>query len=39
LGVTYVPWNLIVNFRGFYEYHAAERAQGTSFGINLVKKF
>jgi hypothetical protein len=39
LGLTYVPANLILNFRGFYEYHAEERVQGASFGINLVKKF
>jgi hypothetical protein len=39
LGLTYVPWNLILNFRGFYEYYADERVQGASFGINLVKKF
>jgi hypothetical protein len=39
LGLTYVPWNLILNFRGFYEYAAEARVQGASFGINLVKKF
>ena len=39
LGVTYVPWNLILNFRGFYEYYADERVQGASFSINLLKKF
>jgi hypothetical protein len=39
LGLTYVPWNLILNFRGFYEYHAEERVQGASFSINLLKKF
>ena len=39
IGVTYVPWMLIVNFRGFYEYHAEERVQGASFGINVTKKF
>ena len=39
LGVTYVPWNLVLNFRGFYEYHAEDRLQGASFSINLVKKF
>jgi len=39
LGLTYVPWNLILNFHGFYEYHAEARVQGASFGINLVKKF
>ena len=39
IGLTYVPWDLILNFRGFYEYHAEERVQGASFSINLVKKF
>ena len=39
LGLTYVPWDLVLNFRGFYEYHAEERVQGASFGINLIKKF
>ena len=39
IGVTYVPWDLIVNFRGFYEYASEERFQGASFGINLIKKF
>ena len=38
IGLTYVPWNLILNFRGPYEYAAEERVQGASFGINLVKK-
>ena len=39
IGVTYVPWMLIVNFRGFYEYHAEQRVQGASFGLNVTKKF
>ena len=39
LGLTYVPWNLILNFRGFYEYYADARVQGASFSINLLKKF
>ncbi len=39
IGLTYVPWNLILNFRGMYEYAAEERVQGSSFSINLVKKF
>ncbi len=39
IGVTYVPWMLILNFRGMYEYYSEERAQGASFGINLMKKF
>ena len=37
MGLTYLPWNLILNFRGFYEYAAEARVQGASFGINLVK--
>jgi hypothetical protein len=39
VGLTYVPWNLILNFRGFYEYYADARVQGASFSINLLKKF
>ena len=39
IGLTYVPWNLILNFRGMYEYAAEERVQGSSFSINLLKKF
>jgi hypothetical protein len=39
LGVTYVPWNFVLNFRGYYEYYAEARVQGASFSINLVKKF
>ena len=38
LGLTYVPWDLVLNFRGFYEYYADERVQGSSFSINLLKK-
>jgi hypothetical protein len=39
IGLTYLPWDLVLNFHGFYEYYAANRVQGASFGINLVKKF
>lgn len=39
IGLTYVPWDLVLNFRGFQEYHAEARVQGSSFSINLVKKF
>ncbi len=39
LGVTYVPWDLVLNFRGFYEYYADDRVQGASFSVNLIKKF
>jgi hypothetical protein len=34
-----VPWDFVLNFHGFYEYYAANRVQGASFGINLAKKF
>jgi hypothetical protein len=39
LGLTYVPWDLVLNFRGMYEYYAENRVQGSSFSINLIKKF
>ena len=39
LGLTYVPWDLVLNFRGFYEYYADDRVQGGTFSVNLVKKF
>jgi hypothetical protein len=39
LGLTYVPWDLALNFHGFYEYYAANRVQGSSIGINLVWRF
>jgi hypothetical protein len=39
IGLTYVPWALVLNFRGFHEYYADARVQGNSFSINLVKKF
>jgi hypothetical protein len=39
LGVTYAPWMLSVNFHGFYEFAAEDRFQGSSFGVNIGKKF
>jgi hypothetical protein len=39
IGVTYVPWSLVVNFHGFYEYYAANRVQGSSIGVNVVWRF
>jgi len=39
LGLTYVPWVLSVNLRGFYEYAAQDRFQGATFGLNIAKKF
>jgi hypothetical protein len=39
IGLTYVPWNLVLHFHSFYEYYADTRVQGSTFGINLMKKF
>ena len=39
LGITCVPWNLVVNFHAFYEYSAEDRFQGQSYGISIAKKF
>jgi hypothetical protein len=38
-GLTYLPWMLVLNVHGFYEYLAKDRFQGGSFGVNLAKKF
>ena len=39
LGLTYVPWNLAMNFHWFYEYAATNRFQGEALGLSLAKKF
>jgi hypothetical protein len=39
LGLTYILWVLSVNFHGFYEYSVESRFQGSSFGLNIAKKF
>jgi hypothetical protein len=39
VGVTYLPWSLVVNFHGFYEYASVDRFQGASIGLNIAKKF
>src|SRR5215831_2035491 len=39
LGLTYVPWNVALNFHAFYEYFAADRPQGQSYSISLAIKF
>lgn len=39
LGVTCVPWGLVVNFHAFYEFAAQDRFQGQSFGLSIAKKF
>jgi len=39
LGLSYVPWASSVTFQGNYEFHAVDRFQGYSFGINIAKMF
>ena len=39
IGLTYVPWSLVVNFHAFHEYYAANRVQGDSLGLNVIWKF
>jgi len=39
LGLTYVPWSLVLNAHGFYEYSTHNRFQGASAGLSLAKKF
>ncbi len=39
LGLTYVPWMVSLNLHGFYEFAAKDRFQGSSFGVNIGKKF
>jgi hypothetical protein len=39
IGLTYVPWNLVLSFDAFYEYAAEDRFQGQSYGLSIAKKF
>ena len=39
LGLTYVPWNAVMNFHYFYEFAAEDRFQGQSLGLNFAVKF
>ena len=39
LGLTYLPWQAVLNFHAFYEFAAQDRFQGQAYGISLVKKF
>lgn len=39
LGLTYVPWNTVLNAHYFYEFEAKDRFQGQSFGVSLAKQF
>ncbi len=38
-GLTYVPWNAVMNFHYFYEFAAEDRFQGQSLGLNFAVKF
>jgi hypothetical protein len=39
LGLTYLPWQTVLNFHGLYEFAAQDRFQGHAFGLNLAKQF
>jgi len=39
LGLTYAPWNAVLNVHYFYEFEARDRFQGQSFGVSLAMKF
>jgi hypothetical protein len=39
VGLTNVPWNLVLTFQYFYELDAHDRFQGQSVGLNLAMKF
>jgi hypothetical protein len=39
LGLTYVPWTLVLNFHYFHEYEAVDRFEGDVSGLTVAKKF
>ena len=39
LGLTYVPWNFALNFKGFQEFYAENRLQGQAFTVSASLKF
>lgn len=39
LGITHVPWGVLLNFHAFQEFAAEDRFRGTVFGLNIAKKF
>ena len=39
IGLTYVPWTLVVNLHYFHEYEAVDRFEGEAFGLTVAKKF
>jgi len=39
LGLTYAPWNAVLNFHYFYEFAAVDRFQGQSIGLSFAIKF
>lgn len=38
IGLSYLPWMLTVNLRGYGEFSAVDRFQGTAFGLSIGKK-
>jgi hypothetical protein len=39
VGLTYVPWNAVLNFHAYYEYYAASRLQGAAYQLSFAIKF
>jgi hypothetical protein len=39
LGLSYVPWNLALNFHYLYEYYSEDRFQGEVIGLNVYIKW
>lgn len=39
LGLSYVPWNLALNFHYLYEYYSEDRFQGQVLGLNAYIKW
>jgi hypothetical protein len=39
LGLSYVPWNLALNFHYLYEYYSEDRFQGQVLGLNFYVKW
>ena len=39
VGLTYIPWNALLNFHYFYEFAANDRFRGQSIGLNFAIKF
>jgi hypothetical protein len=35
----YLPWSIVLNFHGFYEYYAINCGPGGSLGLGMAWKF